>query len=184
MATLVSISNMALTHLGHNTINSMDQGVEAARKCKLLIQPAIDAVLRAYNWNCATKRAALTRSGTDPSFGYDYQFALPLDCLRVIRMEEASYDFKIEGRLLLTNETTAKIIYICRILVGEMDSLLSQAIAARLGLDLSYGLSNSNSMQETMAKLYAGKLQEAQQIDAQEGIPYDLETTTWLDARQ
>lgn len=184
MANLVEISNIALTHLGHGTINSMDQGVEAARKCKLLIQPAIDATLRAYNWNCATERANLTRSGDDPAFGFDYKFVLPNNCLRVIRMEYIDYAFKIEGRFLLTDESEAKIIYIKRILVGQMDVLLSQAVAAKLALDLAFSLTNSASMQEAMAKLYTYKLQEAQQIDAQEGSPDDLETTTWIDSRQ
>jgi hypothetical protein len=183
MATLVSISNLALSYLGHNTISSMDQGTEAARKCQLMLQPAIDATLRAYNWNCAAERATLALSGSTPTFGWDFKYVIPNDCLRVIRMDEISYAFKVEGRFLLTNESPANILYIKRILVGEMDPLLTQAIAARLAMDLAFPLTNSNSLQDAMAKLYAFKMEEAISIDAQEGTPDDIETTTWLNER-
>jgi hypothetical protein len=183
MATLVSISNLALSYLGHQTITSMDQGIEAARKCSLMLQPAIDATLRSYNWNCASARAALALSGVTPAFGWDFQYVIPNDCLRVIRMDEISYAFKVEGRFLLTNESPANILYIKRILLGEMDTLLTQAVAARLAMDLAFPLTNSNSLQEAMSKLYAFKIEEAVSIDAQEGTPDDIETTTWLDER-
>ena len=183
MATLVSISNLALSYLGHNTITSMDQGTEAARKCKLMLQPAIDATLRSYNWNCATERTALALAGAMPSFGFSFKYVLPNDCLRVIRMEEIQYIFKVEGRYLLTDESPANILYIKRILLGEMDTLLTQAIAARLAMDLAFPLTNSASLQEAMAKLYQFKIDEATSIDAEEGTPDDVETTTWLDSR-
>jgi hypothetical protein len=184
MATLISIANLALTYLGHNTINSLDQANEAARKSKLLMQPAIDATLRGYNWNCATDRAALALSAEAPVFNFAYKFVLPNDCLRVIQMEEISFKFKIEGRFLVTNESTANILYIKRILVGEMDSLLIQAVAAKLALDMSFPLTNSTSLMDSMAKLYSIKITEAQQIDAQEGTPDDLVVDDWLDARR
>ncbi len=183
MATLISIANQALTYLGHNTINSLDQGVEGARKSKLILPSSVDATLRAYNWNCATARAALARSGDDPLFGFDYKFVLPNDCLRVLQMQYLDQTYKIEGRFLLTDESTAMILYIKRILIGEMDVLLQEAVAARLAMDLAFPLTNSGSLMEAMAKLYVAKVTEAQQIDAQEGTPDDVEVETWLEAR-
>ena len=183
MASQVDICNLALTAIGHKTIANLDEQNEAARKCKVYYQQAVDATLRAYNWNCAMARAELAQETATPAFGYAYQYALPQECLRVLQLERLTLKFKVEGKKLLTNEGTAKILYIKRIGAGEMDPLLVDAVAARLAAELAYALSNNRSLAELMMEAYEKKKAEAGCIDAQEGTPDDLEVDSWLNAR-
>ena len=192
MATKVSICNRALNSLGVKArIASLSEDTEAARKCALVIDDVIEEVLRAYNWNCATARAALARASGTPAFGYDYRYALPAGpdppyCLRVISIENEDEfsDYKIEGRQLLSNETTVKILYVKRVEdMNELDTLCRSAIAARLAAEIGFSLTNSNSLQEAMWSLYAGKMQEAREIDAQEGSAGKWESESWIEER-
>jgi hypothetical protein len=174
---------MALTLVGHETITSLSGANEAARKCSVFLQPAIDETLRSYNWNCATKRASLSQVSETPAFEFSYVYSLPSDCLRVVRMSDNGIRFKVEGVKLLCNEATAKILYIARITVPEMDPLLVGALAARIAGDLAYPMANSKTLAEAMIKLWQLRLAEAACTDAQEGTPDDPEVTTYLDAR-
>ena len=192
MATKVDICNRALNSLGvKQRITSLNEDTEVARKCNLVIDDLIDEVLRAYNWNCATERAALARSSSAPVFDYAYKYALPAGpdpayCLRVIKIkdEDEFSDWKVEGRFLLTDESTCSILYIKRVTdINELDVLCKSAIAARLAAEIAFTLTNSNSLQESMWNLYAGKLQEASEIDAQEGTAGKYESESWIDER-
>ena len=183
MASQVDICNLALTAIGHKTIVNIDEANEAARKCKVYYQQAVDATLRAYNWNCAMARATLAQDSSTPTWGYSYQYPLPNDCLRVLQLERLDLKFKVEGRKLLTNESSANILYIKRIGAGEMDPLLVDAVAARLAAELAYALSNNRSLAELMLKVYEQKKAEAGCIDAQEGTPDEIQVDSWLNAR-
>jgi hypothetical protein len=184
MASNTDICNSALMLLGHTLITSMTDGSRAATICNQRLSYVIDEVLRAFTWNCATARSeALAESSTAPSFGYDYKYALPSDCLRVLSMQEEDYKFKIEGRYLLTDESSAMILYIKRIASTEMDSLLLGAVAARLAADIAMPLTNSSSLAEGAWKIYQIKLDEAQTVDSFEGSVPQLEADSWVNAR-
>jgi len=185
MARQVDICNMALTAIGHKTIQSRSESSAGARKSSVYLQQAIDETLRASPWNCAIRRASLARLTETPSFGFSYAFALPQDpyCLRVLQMTEKSIRYKVEGRKLLTDEAAAKILYIARIVPAEMDPLLVSAVAARLAAELAYPMANSPTLQANMWKLYEQKLLEAVTVDAQEGTPDEIEVDTFINAR-
>lgn len=185
MASDVDICNMALTAIGHKTITSLLEASEAARKCNVYLQKVIDAVLRAYPWNCAMARATLVQIAETPVFGFSYKYALPTNpyCLRVLQLSDKSMKFKIEGGVLLCDEATAKILYIARIAAGSMDSLLVDTVAARMAAELAYPLANSHTLQANMWKIYETKIEEAYQVDAQEGTPDEVEVTDWLNVR-
>lgn len=184
MASEVDLCNIALNSIGHKSIQSLnDKNSEAAIKCNVFLQPCIDAVLRSYNWNCATRRISLAMLTETPAFGFSYCFQLPDDCLRVLSMSENYIAFKVEGRKLLCNETEAKILYISRIPVPEMDSQLLLAVADRLATRLAYPLSNSKTLQDLMDKIAQGSIIDASCTDAQEGTPDDPIVDDLLNAR-
>jgi hypothetical protein len=192
MATKVEICNRALNAIGvKQRIATLTEDTEAARKCNVVIDSCIEEVLRAYNWNCATTRASLSRSSSAPAFGYNYKYALPAGpdppyCLRVISIEDEdeNSDYRIEGRYLLSNEDSVKILYIKRVTdINELDALCCAAIAARLAAEIAFSLTNSNTLQDVMWKVYSGKMQEATEIDAQEGSAGTFGSPTWVDVR-
>ena len=179
------ICNLALMKVGANRITSFDDGTKNSQLCSEFYDPTVDEVLRMHPWNCAIARAELALLATTPEFGYDYEFTLPTSpyCLRVLTMED-DYDFRIEGRKLLTDQETCKITYIKRISnPTEFDALVVKVLAARLAVDLAYPVAQSKTLKELLAEEFKLILKEAKSTDAQEGTPEELDTSTWIDSR-
>jgi hypothetical protein len=192
MATEVSICSNALRKLGDDPITSLTDDTERARLCNSFYESSRDACLRAHPWNFAITRATLAQLSTTPAYGFSYQYALPTDpyCLRVLEMEYQDYIFKIEnlateGRVLLTDESTAKILYIARITDTSLfDSLFVDLLTAKLSINLAYAITGSLKVQEQMYLLYTKILSEARSVDGQEGFIDDLVSDTFTDFRK
>ncbi len=192
MATEVSICANALRRLGDDPITSLTDDTERARLCNAFYAPARDLVLRAHPWNFAITRATLAQLSDTPAFEYSYQYALPTSplCLRVLQMEFQDYIYKIEhlegqGRVLLTDESPARILYIAQITDPTLfDALFVDTLTARLAADLAYPVTNSAKLQEQMEVLYIRKLKEARAIDGQESFMDDLVSDTFTDFRK
>ena len=192
MATEVSICSNALRRLGDDPITSLTDDTERARLCNAFYIPSRDQVLRSHPWNFAITRATLAKLSDTPAYEYSYQYALPNDpyCLRVLEMEYKDYIFKIEhyasqGRVLLTNESTAKILYIAKVTdTAQFDSMFVDVLTAKLAVDLAYPVTNSVKLQDQMQKLFQQKLSEARSVDGQEGFIDDLVSDTFTDFRK
>jgi hypothetical protein len=192
MATEVSICSNALRKLGDDPITSLTDDTERARLCNALYEPARDACLRLHPWNFAITRATLSQLSSTPNYEYSYQYALPTDpyCLRVLSMEYEDYIFRIEnsateGRVLLTDESTAKILYVGKITdTAKFDSLFVDLLTAKLAAELAYPITNSVNLQTQMEKIYRDKLSETRSVDGQEGFTTDLVSDTFTDFRK
>lgn len=158
MVTEVSICSNALRRLGDDPITSLTDDTERARLCNALYEDARDLTLRSHPWNFAITRASLAQLSSTPAYGFDHMYALPTDpyCLRVLEMEFADYIFKIEndatnGRVLLTNEGTAKILYIAKITNPTLfDSMFVETLTTKLSSDLAYPITGSVQLQTQM----------------------------------
>ena len=197
MPSVVDICNEAMDLLGAATITALTENSKEARLCNRRFDTVRDAVLRAHSWNVAITRASLAADSAAPAFGFSTQFTLPTDpyCLRVIPFwnsnvnnDIAAYDsnvmYKIEGRKILSNESTCSIIYIGRVTDTELyDSLLSSTIAHRLASETAYAITGSNALAQSMYSLYQARLSEARSMDALEGYPEQLQADTYTNAR-
>lgn len=181
----VSICNIALTMLGEKSITSLGDDSKQARYCALRYGDVRNAVLRAHPWNCALARAQLARLADDPAFGWAYQYELPNDYLRMVRLENMEDEYVIEGSALLTDISPCRIIYV-KLLTDttQFDPLLVEAIACRLAWELAKPVTGSTDLMDRMEKKYDTILREARSIDAQEGSSNDeLIADIWLRAR-
>ncbi len=200
MTSEVSIVNRALNHLGATNISSLDEATKAGRHMNQIFETVRDDVFRAHPWNSLIRRLELGQETDKPSFGYNFQYALPTDpyCLRVLEFSNGSqtypYDnmvdnsggpvFVIEGRKLLTDETSVKIKYIARVTdPNEYDANLISTLAARLAQDACYAITGSTSLIQVMAAMYQDRLKEARFIDATEGASQRIEASNFIEAR-
>jgi hypothetical protein len=186
MASELDIYNDALVALGEDMISSTDEENKAGRLCRFQWPLVRDELIMAHPWNFAIRRASLTQDTTDPAFGYDNQFHLPTDpyCLRVIQMSEIDYEFKIEGRSLLTNMSTAKILYIARVDDYSSWSPLARVAGSyRLAAKIAFSLTGSRNKANETLDQYFHLMAEARTIDAQEGTPEVFVATEWTDER-
>ena len=194
MASQVEICNSALNMLGANNIISLTEDSKNARLMNQRYEPIRDAVFRSHSWNCLIKRVELAQDTETPSHEYTKQYTLPSDCLRVLRVgghhDGSSSDldngqtFKIEGRKLLTDEGTVYLIYIALITdVNQYDTLLRETIAARLAAELSYAITSSAALTNSLKETYLEKLREARFTDATEGTADNLDSSTFINSR-
>ena len=185
MATsVVQIVNNALVKIGANAILTLTEDSEAARAANLIYEQIRDSCIRDHVWNFAVNRVELAQNSTAPAFEFSYQYNLPSDCLRVLQMEDMSMLYKIEGGKLLTDEGTAKILYLARVEdVNLFDAMFVEALSARLAAELSVTLSESNTLYSNMMEMYQRKISDARSMDAQESGYIEIVADTWLNSR-
>jgi len=170
MASIVDICNGALNQLGATTILSLTEDSKNARLCNSRYTQVRDALFRTHPWNCLQKRIELAVDTTAPTWGFSYAYTLPADCLRLLRILDYDSNHKVEGRKVLSNASTMKILYIARVTdPNEYDELLRETISASLGADIAFGVTSNNQTAKNMYELFKDKLRDARFVDSTEG---------------
>lgn len=185
-ATPVSICSNALLMLGDEPISDFDEGTDRARLAANNWESARDYVLRRHTWNCATKRVVLAPDATAPAFGFNAQFSLPPDCLRVLSVGEEGERprYKVESRKVLMDGTSCKLLYIWRNTVpATWDTLLIQAMTAVMRAIFAYPVTQTGTMQQAMDAAVEPILRQARAVDGQEDPPDALDDSPLYDAR-
>jgi len=170
MASVVEICNGSLNQLGASTILTLTEDSKNARLCNARYLNVRDALFRHHPWNCLQKRLELAQDTATPTWGFSYQYTLPSDCLRVLKLLEYESDYKVEGRKIVSNDGTVKILYVSRIEdPNEYDELLREVISSALAADIAYAVTSSNPVSQQMYALYQEKLKDARFVDSTEG---------------
>lgn len=195
MATDIDICNLALAHLGEDSITSLSDGTPRAIACNLHYAVTRDEVLRSHRWNFAIARIA-TVDYDEPEFEWTAKFELPTDCLRVLEFNgnestETDREFVIEGRWLFSNSTTANIVYVKRETDTTLyDPIFVKALALKLAVALSESIrGTTGKTAELLAAYERYTAPLARRVDANEGkrrkgmLPF-LAGSTFLDYRE
>ena len=185
MASTVDICNGALNQLGATTILSLTEDSKNARLCNSRFTQVRDAVFRSHPWNCLQKRVELAADTTAPAWGFSYAYTLPADCLRLLRILDYDSNYKVEGRKILSNTSSMKILYIGRITdPNEYDESLRETLSAALGADIAFAVTSNNTTATNMYNLFQDKLRDARFVDSTEGqnIDQDLGMSDQIDA--
>jgi len=185
MASVVDICNGALNQLGASTILSLTEDSKNARLCNSRYTQVRDSIFRSHPWNCLQKRVELAADTDAPAWGFSYAYTLPADCLRLLRILDYDSNYKVEGRKILSNTSTMKILYIGRITdPNEYDELLRETLSAALGADIAFAVTSNNQTAKNMYNLFRDKLTDARFVDSTEGqnIDQDLGMSDQVDA--
>ena len=185
MASVVDICNGALNQLGASTILSLTEDSKNARLCNSRYTQVRDALFRTHPWNCLQTRLELAASTDSPAWGFTYAYTLPANCLRLLRVLDYDSNYKVEGRKILSNASTMKILYISRITdPNEYDELLRETLSAALGADIAYAVTSNNTTSQNMILSYLEKLKDARFVDSTEGqnVDHDLGMADVIDA--
>lgn len=189
----VAVANRALTLLKQNGITALDESSAEARVVNAVFADSRDALLRAYPWNFAMRRASLGALDGAPAWGFAKRYQLPEGpspeyCLRVVAIDGAddwAAPWKVEGRLIVTDIAAPLLIsYVARIEdVAQWDALFVDALAARLAAEIAFTLTGSAALAGEMREHAARALAEARAMDAQEGSAERFDADDFLDAR-
>ena len=191
MASVVDICNSALNLLGASTISAFTDDSKNARLVNQRYEPVRNRVFRSHAWNCLHKRVELAQNSTAPVIEYANAYALPSDCLRVLKVHNGStdsiksdIDYKLEGRNIVTNEGTVYIIYIAIDTdPNNYDTYLQESISHQLAADLAYAVTNNATLADKYMVRADERLREARFIDATENSLGTIESSEFTDAR-
>jgi hypothetical protein len=185
MASTVDICNGALNQLGATTILSLTEDSKNARLCNSRFTQVRDGVFRSHPWNCLQKRIELAQDTTAPAWGFKYAYTLPADCLRLLRILDYDSNYKVEGRKILSNTETMKILYVSRVTdPNEYDELLRETLSSSLAADIAFAVTSNNTTATNMYNLFQDKLKDARFVDSTEGqnVEQDLGMADVIDA--
>lgn len=205
----IEICNFAIQEIGGESIISLSDETVEAEQCNLRYDSARSSLLETHLWNFAMTRASLPLSSSVPAFGYEKQFTLPSDCLRVVatykelddslgldpyyngfktisfQQSFASKDsYKIEGKSLLYNENVCKILYIR----DEKDTttfspLFADMLGVYLASKIAYKITGSKSLEAQLLKKYERMGDAARFSDSQQGTTERQTTSSFLASR-
>jgi hypothetical protein len=198
MASQVEIANRALTKLGAARIISFADDNKQSRSVNSMFNVVRDAELRAHLWSFTIKRDSLPALTTTPAWGYDYEYQLPPDCLRLLEVDDIypgpnlddyrnanTQEFTIEGRKILTNkDAPLKIRYVSRVAdTTQWDATFVEAFACRLAMEMCEDLTQSSSKKESVKDDYNTAIMMAIRANAIELPPQDLPDDSWVMSR-
>jgi len=191
MASVVNMCNSALNLLGASTIANLTDDTKNARLCNQRYEPVRNRVFRSHAWNCLHKRVQLAQNTITPVIEYDHAYALPSDCLRVLKIHNGTTDsiadnlnYKLEGRNIITNENTIYVVYIALDTdPNNYDTHLREGISHQLAADLCYAITNNATLANQYMARADERLKEARFIDATENSLEVVTSNEFTDAR-
>jgi hypothetical protein len=181
MASKIQICNRALSKLGAERITSLDDDVKSARAMKSAYDFVLAAELRAHNWNFSIRRAELAALSSATVWGFSYQYALPVDFLKLIEIRDLYSSsnvqdyrttpaplWQVEGGVLMSDaEAPLYIRYVSQVSDPNLyDAAFSEAFACRLAAETAEEITESSGKVQTAWKLYERSVMEALRSDA------------------
>lgn len=171
MTGTVAIANQALLQLGANPIESLTQGTTSSTLISSLYAPTRKMLLRIYKFNFSIHRVELGQNSTTPVYGYNYEYNLPSDLVRLLAVENDS-DYRVEDGKILTNSTTCKICYVYDVTdENKWDTLFSQMMVSRLRVDMAYAITKDKDQVKIARDLFLEITTRAMFVDAVEDYP-------------
>lgn len=193
MTTDVGIANTALRRLKANTITSFTEGTKSANCVNDLYDSVRDELLRAHNWNFATKREKLAQSATAPAFGYDNAYSMPSDWIRTVSAHPddsgiGTVEFKEENQddqnVILCDADDVYLRYISRVTdPNRMPADFVKAFARSLAEAMAMDLANSNTVRAECEKEAEILLRRAKSSDAMGSTPERRPSGSWATSR-
>lgn len=186
MASVIQVANRALTKLGAARIISLSDDNKQARAISNCFEDLRDAELRAHRWSFAIKRSSLAALSTAPAYGFQHQYPLPSDFLRLdlindqypdtimddyIGTETAEY--AIEGGMILTSMSSPlKIRYGARVEDPNLwDPLFREALACRIAAEICEDLTQSDTKKQNAWAEWKRAVLQAVSVNAIERPP-------------
>ena len=187
----VDICNQAIGLCGSTQwIQSLTDQTTAARRCERFFQSSVEKVLRKHDWHCASTNVSLAQNTDTPTVTYEYAYALPFDCVRLVEVYSSAngyspYDrWEPQGRNI---ETDIDALYIRYVKMPEdyreLDILLADAIAYELAVMLAPTLVSNAEIYGILKQASQKALADAKAIDTLESKQLYAENDVWEDAR-
>ena len=165
MSAKLDVWNLTLSRINGGVVGNPDEDSVPANALRAVWEATVDAALEAHDWNFAGRIAELSRSATVP-FGFSYQYVLPQDFIRLLRLsddpgvlwDQALQDWltwqighdSVDGRVIWTDLETVYIRYIARVTqVGLWPPAFCEFVSHMLEERVAIPLTGSNTLRAT-----------------------------------
>lgn len=192
MASEIEVYKAAALGVGSETeITSPTDPRPLAKKIRAAWNLNRRAAIREGSWNFATKRANLPALVDAPAFGFEWQFQLPADFLRLVEVHgtDSRYltesDFQIEsGKILCSRASPLPIRYLADVVEpGQWDDTFAAAFGQRIACEIGRSIAGSTFDRDGAWGKYKDLLAAAKRVDAMENPPLDQAESDWVIAR-
>lgn len=199
MPSRIDVANLAALKLGADRIMAFEDESKVARALTLVFYHLLWAELARNRWTFAIKRASLPALAAAPSWGFERQFLLPVDCLRLDWIDGAGRSeylanfiqdstsaFRIEGRYILTDlGAPLSIRYVARVdNPEEWDPCFVEAFATRLAAEICEDVTQDGTKKRALMDEYLRSMSEAKRISAIQNPPQSIPDDSWVQARE
>lgn len=173
MTTKIDICNQALSLIGSESITSFDDKTTIARRMKSMYDSSRKTLLRFHPFNFATKRMRLSPLTLKPEFGYEYQYQLPNDLIRIISVN--TEDYVLETDNLLTNASAIELIYVFDNTNEEtFDPLFIECLILYLASKAAKPITGSQGAGESLYIQAQDLIKQVKAVQAQEVLSIQL----------
>ena len=199
MPTKIDVANLAALKLGSEWISSdFKEDSKFARSISLCYDRLLYAELAKNRWAFAIKRASLPALAKAPAWGFERQFLLPTDCLRLDWVDgagrseylanflpDSTTSFKVEGTRILTDlAAPLKIRYVAKVDNPEQwDPCFLDAFAARLAAEVCEAITQSEAKKWMLWSEYDSSIATARRMSAIQNPPQSIPDDSWNESR-
>lgn len=179
-----SICCSALLKIGGDIISSLTDGSRGANICNQLYATLRDEVMGSAPWSFAKVQAQLSAYGTNPIFDYDYQYVIPSDCLRVLKVESGKWE--VQGNYILCNDAgPINVLYLQQNTnESSWDARFAEALSWRIAMELALALVQSQPMRQQAEKSYQEAIAEARAMDSSQNTDKQVRVDLWSGSRR
>lgn len=197
----LDICNLALNHLGMNSLTVLTTGNPSADAIDAFYQTAIDDIFREFKWPFATVRALLADASTYATapIGWDYIYTYPANAATVWSVfDEGSVDTKEqqEFEVMLSEDSTTAKKLICTNLSPAYseytfktadttlyDPKFCLALSYKLAACMAHTLIGSAEKGLKLMEIYSMVLSEAKRTSGVEKLKKPVQTSSYQNSR-
>lgn len=194
---VVDICNMALSHVGKGTIQSVDERSPEAIECKRWYEQSRKQSMEALDWSFCRTRVALAVSTEDPPDTWSFRYIYPDNCLKFRRIHnplgdrapQVPYGIEMNAagniRTVLTNMEDA----IGRFTFDQTSPALFtpayvDALSRLLAHRIAYKFTGKQSLANAQLQMYNGLIRIAGALDANEQAEEEPRDADWIESRE
>jgi hypothetical protein len=194
VASAAEVCNLALDLLRHKeqVVNLSPASSEVEALAARWYDVTRRSVLRAFPWNFARKRAALSLNAIDPAFGYPDAYSLPTDYVNLVFVgdnydEDYETDYSIENQQILIDNSGATSLNVCYIrdvmTPGSFDPLFVDVLVGELALRFSAYLAGVGKAVKDVKEFRNEARAQARSKNGQENPPRVRSDSPLVNAR-
>jgi len=149
----VQICQKALSLLGADPIQSLDEESDRSKTCNLIYPDLKESSLAETHWNFATKKRELNRLDDPPPSEYEYQYDLPNDMVtgptKVFDCENAKdpiQKWEIANNVLMTNRKTIFIDYVANVPENRFPAYFTRFLYNALAAEIARAITDQTEM--------------------------------------